>query len=262
MRRAQRVGRRIRTLTLSAIAWGFVIAPVGAQEQPLRLVSGPDYPPFSDPELPAGGMLTEIVGAAFAAAGMPMAPVRFEPWKRGYASVLALRADATFPYVWTPERAEEVVFSDILYDAHAVAVFPATSPHDYASPESLRGLVMCVPLGFAVNTAIEPLVKSGAVQVRQNADVEGCLRQMLVGRIDVFVGEEIMVAQTMRLRFGGEAAFKRGSVPVKQIPHYLIVGKANPRAAAILEAFNRGLEQVRADGRWQEIVSRHLAGPS
>lgn len=229
-----------------------------ASAQPVGLVSGPEYPPYADAKLPNGGMLTEMTVAAFAAAGMPTTPVTFEPWKRGYAQVQTLRTDATFPYVRTADREQEMLYSDSMFDIDTVAVFAAGSQRDYTGPDSVRGLSICVPLGYAVDMTVEPMARSGDLKVVQNSDVEGCMRQVAAGRVDLFISSTLLVNHLIH-RGLDASRYRFGSTPVRRATLHLIVSRTNPRAAAIVEGFNRGLRALRDTGMWSDIVDRHLA---
>lgn len=257
-RQTRRSAVAVMTAVMIAVTIAAGAAPAARAADPVRIVGGPDYPPFVDPKLPRGGMMTEIVVAAFAAAGTPTAPVAFEPWKRGYTSVLAGKYDATYAYVRTEEREREMLYSESLFDVDSVAVFAAASGRTYAGPESLKGLTLCVVLGYAIDTAVEHLVRSGALAVSQNQSIEGCLRQIEIGRVDVFIGNRISTLQTLRDALGGGGSLSVADRPVQRIPHHLVAAKANPRAAEIVAAFDRGLALLRADDRWRTIVERHL----
>jgi polar amino acid transport system substrate-binding protein len=92
----------MRILGALSIALTLLAAAPG-QAAGLRLVTGTDYPPFAGPELVGGGMATDLVTAAFQAAGSPIEPIEFLPWKRGYQAVLDGEFDATFPYADAPD---------------------------------------------------------------------------------------------------------------------------------------------------------------
>jgi len=68
-----------------------------------RLVTGDDYAPFTGESLPAGGMLTQVVQSALAAAGISNT-LDWRPWNRGYLQTLRGDYDATFPYVRSVQR--------------------------------------------------------------------------------------------------------------------------------------------------------------
>ena len=66
-----------------------------ASAAPVQLVTGDDYAPFTDRELPQGGMLTELVQQALLQAGH-QPKLSWLPWKRGYQATLRGQFDATW----------------------------------------------------------------------------------------------------------------------------------------------------------------------
>lgn len=226
----------------------------------IRLVSGPSYAPLVGSGLPDGGMLSRIVRASFAAAGLNTRPVVFEPWLRGLEGTAAGRYDATFPYQVTDARLKRFIFSDPLIEVKTVAVFTVQSGREYKSPESVRGLRLCNPLGFALNRAVSALVQSGDVEEILSPDVESCLRMMLHGRLDVFIGNEFLVRHALACTPGGKEGLSYAGQPVGHTPLHLAVPMDRPNAKALVDAFNKGLAQLRATGEWQRIIDAYPMG--
>jgi polar amino acid transport system substrate-binding protein len=235
-----------------------LVISVSAAAAPLRLVTGSDYPPFADPQLPSGGLATALVLAAFAAADVPAEAPQFEPWRRGYEDVLSGVFDATFPYVHTVQREGDVLYSDAIYDVVSVALFRAGSDRDYAGPDSLKGLSLCLPIGFGSAPPVAALIKAGEVHVEQPTTPDHCLRELAEGHVDVFISAADLIDQRLKVLFGTASPVVRATRPVDRQSLHLIVARANPGAAGLIQQFNRGLATLRADGRYDEIVRRGL----
>ena len=243
---------------LSALVTGvFMLASVSAAAAPsIRLVSGPDYFPFSDPSLPSGGLTGALVQAAFAATDTPVEPVQFEPWKRGYADALAGVFDATYPYIRSAPRESEMLYSDAIYDIVSVALFRADSGRDYAAPDNLRGLTLCLPIGYAPAPPLVSLIDAGAIEVQRPSTSDLCLRELAEGRVDVFVSSTDLIEQRVAALFGPSAPFARGHVPVVRQSLYLIAPRAGASSVELIHRFNEGLARIRRSGRYDEIVQR------
>jgi len=238
--------------------WMVALVCASASAAPVRLVTGTDYPPFADPSLPSGGLTGALVQAAFAAAGLPTDVLQFEPWKRGYADVLIGAADATFPYIRSPPREAEMLYSDPIYDIVLVALFRTGSGHQYTGPDSLRGLSLCLPIGYGTSEPISGLIESKAVHIEQPATADLCLKELAGGRVDVFVGAVDLLDRRIAALFGPAPPFYRAAVPVSQHSLYLIAARANPGAGDLVRRFNEGLALLHADGRYDEIVRRQM----
>ncbi|HLZ66344.1 MAG TPA: transporter substrate-binding domain-containing protein [Aliidongia sp.] len=235
-----------------------VLLSAAAVAAPVRLVSGPDYVPFADPSLPSGGLAGALVQAAFAATGLTVEPVQFEPWKRAYADALAGEFDAAFPFVQSAQRETEMLFSDAIYDIVMVALFRADSGHDYATPSSLAGLSLCLPLGYAPAAPLAGLIEAEAIHVEHPASPDLCLKQLAEGRVDVYVGADDLIDQRVAALFGTASPFRRGRTPVYHQSLYLLAARASHGSADLVRRFNEGLASLRADGRYDEIVRHQL----
>jgi len=249
--------RRFAIRLLPALAL-FVAAPAGAAG--LRLVTGMDYPPFAGPDLPEGGMATDLVLAAFEAAGRPVEPVEYLPWKRGYQAVLDGEFDATFPYVDAPDRRLAMTFSTSLYDAEIWPVFRSDRMRSYTGPDSLIGLTLCQPVGYAPPTVLLQMIESGMLRLVQPATMPLCARQLLAGRVDLLINSVALFNTIVRPEWHGGPAPMMADHPVTQNPLFVLADRRNPKAPEIMAAFAKGLGLLRADGRYQAIVDRHL-GP-
>jgi len=243
---------------LAAVACGFLLSVSAAAAPGVRLVSGPDYVPFADPSLPSGGLAGALVQAAFAAAGLVTEPVQFEPWKRAYADALAGEFDATFPYIRSGPREAEMLFSDPIYDIVTVALFRAGSGHDYVEPGSLAGLSLCLPIGYAPAAPLVALIDAQAIHVERPSSPDLCLRELAEGRVDVFVGPGDLIDLRSIALFGRSPPFVRGAKPVYLQSLYLLASRTSPGSADLIRRLNGGLEQIRANGRYDRIVKRQL----
>jgi polar amino acid transport system substrate-binding protein len=246
-----------RLCALLSILLALVSGPARAAT-PIRLVTGPDYAPFADPALPSGGLTAAIVLAAFAAADVPVEPLQFEPWKRGYGDLLAGSFDAAFPYIRAPQRELEMLYSDAIYDIVSIALFRAGTGHDYLGPESLNGLSLCLPIGFASAPPVAALIKAELVHLEQPASADLCLKELAAGRVDVFVSAADLIDLRAAVLFGPSPPFLRGKMPVYHQSLHLIAARERPGAAELIRRFNDGLSALRANGRYDEIVKRQL----
>jgi polar amino acid transport system substrate-binding protein len=249
---------RLAIRLLSVLA---LLAAVPAGAAGLRLVTGTDYPPYSGPDLPQGGMATELVLAAFEAAGRPVEPIEFLPWKRGYQAVLDGGFDATFPYVATPDRKRAMIFSTSIYDVQIWPVFRSDRMRPYTGPDSLIGLTLCQPVGYAPPTELLQMIDAGLLRLAQPATMSLCARQLLAGRVDLLVNSPALFNMIVRSEWHDGPVPMMADRPVADNPLFLLADRKNPKGPEIMAAFAKGFGLLRASGRYQAIVDRHL-GPA
>ncbi len=75
-----------------------------------HFVSGTGYAPFSSQNLPKGGLLHEVVKAAFQTKGYQV-EIDLKPWKTAYETAKAQEYDGTVGWFYKKERAEVFLYS-------------------------------------------------------------------------------------------------------------------------------------------------------
>ncbi|MFG1496498.1 transporter substrate-binding domain-containing protein [Saccharospirillum sp. HFRX-1] len=241
------------TLTLkTALVAILVMALTVAARAEVRLVTGNDYPPFTDQSLPDGGLSSRLVQAAFAATGETV-DIRFQPWLRGYRATLNGDFDATFPYVHTDQREAEMQFSDPFMNVDTVIISRASQPLDYQSVESLRGMALCRAQGWGLPAVIRDGIAAGIIQVVDAPQYTSCFRMLLAGRVDFLLSNNLQWEVQAQVNQLNPDAFHLAKTPVQRSRHYLIAAKT-PAGEAIIEQFNTGLARLKDNGDYGRLV--------
>ncbi|SDG37066.1 amino acid ABC transporter substrate-binding protein, PAAT family [Limimonas halophila] len=235
-----------------------VLVPAVASAEPLSLVTGPGYEPFADPDLPHGGVATRVVRAAFAAAGREVT-VSYMPWKRGYRATLAGEFAATYPYVHTPERARKLRYSQPIVETKAKAWVLEGHSLAVSEPRQLDGTTACLPDGYAPSSATAAAYADGAIERLSPGSMRACFRLLRRGRVDfVETNRPVMIASA--------SAVFRDLDGIRPLPFVLEKNALHlvaPRSAAaaqdVIDTFNRGLEKLKASGRYDGMLDTYLA---
>jgi polar amino acid transport system substrate-binding protein len=210
----------------------------GASTNVVRLVSGPDYLPFVDEKSPEGGISTAAIRKIFASQGYEI-KLTIQPWVRGADGTKSGQFDGTFPYVKSPEREKDFLFSEPFYTTTVNLYLPKDRPIKELS--DLRGKTYCRPLGYE-KTGLEAMIEDNKMKEIRPVSIDACFQMLALGRIDAVpiaqeVGRHILSQnkqfQEKILEF--DAKFVGGK-------YHLMVGKNNPRAQEILDVFNRGIK--------------------
>lgn len=244
----------------AAVLFVSLATAVPVQAQDIRLVTGPDYHPFTDDDLPGGGLATELVRQAFDRAGATVT-VDFTSWVRGYASVRDGSYVATFPYILTEEREAEMLASDPMYTVQFKMVSSVDRMLEYEGAAALAGLIMCLPVGFGTQGEIQAQIDTGAVAVEQPESYGACFRQVLADRADFMVVNETIFRATLADEGMDVAEFHFAQAPVQSLTHHLLVSRDNPDGPAVLERFNEGLAALKADGAVDGLFAVYTGAP-
>lgn len=238
---------------LAAWLGGMLLAAPAAAET-FPVATGPDYVPFADPKLPRGGLTTELVTAVFTEMGHQV-KVNWYPWKRCEDETRQGRQLATFPYIRTPERERDFLYSEDLFAVREQLWVRSDANLDVAEVGDLAGKKLCQPAGYAPPAALRAMIEAKRLWRDEASDMEACFNLLKMRRVDVIATNE-MNGRTMNDKVLGGTG--RPALVLATNGHHLIIGRAHQRGAAIMAEFNAALLRLKADGRYAEVVRRHL----
>ncbi|MCJ8337563.1 MAG: transporter substrate-binding domain-containing protein [Pseudomonadales bacterium] len=230
------------------------IDPAKADPFALTLATGDDYPPYTDLELPRGGMATSLVLNAFEKSGYFVKEIKWLPWSRGYALAERGKYHATFPYGWTAERAESFFYSDPFFPSISYAWSTLGQSNTLMNEEDLYGKVFCNPRGYADFEKIRGLMDRNLLRRETPNSMEQCFKLLRAKRID-FVAATPSDAMNALLAAGiTPEEVQQSGFSISELPHHLIVSKKLPRAQEIIDAFNNGLKILRGNGSYEALI--------
>lgn len=230
---------------------------LSAQAASLRLVTGNDYAPFTGQTLPGGGMLTQVVEAALGERGMSYS-LHWRPWNRGYLRTLQGEFDATFPYIKTPQREQEYLYSEPLFIAQQHIYSRANQPMELSEPSSLHGRRFCYPLGWAPPKVLQEMLDQGLLTRHSPVGLKECVRLLQLKRDDFFISDRRLGDTALRLAGADLTHFRRSDSAISNSTLHLIVPLSHPQGAQLIEQFNLGLRALQDSGRYQQLIDDYL----
>ena len=237
------------------------ILPASAAEDPIKLVTGNDYKPFTDESLPEGGLSTATVRAVYAHLGKDVS-VAFVPWKRGYRAVLEGEYAATFPYVKTSKRQEDYRFSDPIFTTRNKPLVSAESDITADSVEDLKGTAYCQPNAYAPPDILKKMQAEGTLKRNAPANMTLCMRMLKRGRIDFIPVNNVQGPATARDVFGSTDPVRFLDITLTKTHNYVIFPRNAEGTAEAVARFNKGLAAIRDNGVYKSIVDRFLGDNS
>ncbi|WP_019953814.1 LysM peptidoglycan-binding domain-containing protein [Yoonia vestfoldensis] len=238
------------------------------QTRTLRVVTAGDYAPFTDPDLPGGGLFTQLVLRAFEL-GNPDQEVNFffvNDWNAQLDNLLPSGAvDMAFPWfrpdcdrveILSPPNAYRCTafnHSDPFYDALVGYYTLAGSPYERATAYTdLVGARLCRPdAWFTFDMEAEGLVEP-AISLTQVGQLD-CWRLLDAGEVDVVTYDALPAEDDARSLDMMDRVVSLDALTSTATLH-VFVSKDNAEANAALPALNAGLEELRLTGEWFTIV--------
>lgn len=230
-------------------AW---LSPAQAQDRPVPPVALclSDFAPLNAATLPGGGPLGQIAVQAFARSGI-RAELHFMPWARVVKEAEA--AHCVIAGLWRNEARDQLFayagpFFEVELGYFSLRGLPAPGPK-VSESDALR---ICVQRGTYLPAALQ------AVQtvLQANTDLTGCLRMLGSGRVEFAFGARVAGQYFLDSVSGQDLRsnieWRGPALEVKE--HLLAIRKTHPQRDALIQAFNRGLASLRADGSYQQLL--------
>ena len=242
---------------LGAVAVGLAIAFAGsvclADGNKLNIVAD-NYPPYYGKELRNGGVLTEIVVAAFKRAGYDV-EIKFVPWKRALEGAKAGKHDGLFTLWYRKEREEWFIYSDPISLATETGFYKRTDKDiSFETFEDLKPYTIGVGRGYAR----PPGFDEASLKTSLAKDDEENLRKLHKDRVDLALTDKLVAKYIIDSRIPDAAPDLEWLPPTLHVEtnHFAISRKAEDFNTKLAD-FNRGLAAIEADGTLETIIAKH-----
>ncbi len=235
----------------------------------IRLVTGSDYPPFTDEGLEGGGIYTQIVRAA-----MDTMEPRYETdivfvndWGSHLETLLpSVAFDGAFPWLRpdcdSPEtltenskfRCDNFLHSDPYYEIVSGVITRSDDPLAKTSDSTeFFGKTICLPDGYT-DAVIGALgLTEETVTFFRPTNPDECFTGMVAGDVDAVTLEFVQAEDiAQRLGVSDQVAANENLTVVNVLA--VFVSKNNPNGPEVIAALNEGLANIRKNGEWFNTV--------
>lgn len=219
----------------------------------INLASG-EWAPYLSKNLPYFGAASHIVTEAFSAVGIETA-YGFYPWKRAYKLSREGICHGTPVWVFTPERAEDFYYSDVVISDNEFLFHLKETDLKWKKIEDLKGLT----IGATLHTVYPPLERAadqGILRIERAGNYENLYRRLLKKRIDAIpqvshVGKHYL-RTTLSPQDRAKITFSRTILQERR--YHLILCKKLEINKKYLKKFNQGLSIIRTSGIYEQIM--------
>ncbi len=243
--------------------------PLRKEEADLTLLTGNDFPPFTDRSLPGQGMVTELVNAALELSPSPVSyAVNWDDnWSGHLEKLNAKEFDMGFPWVKpdcesTPsnERCANFHFSDPLMVMPVMLFTRSDAQFEFNADADIAGKSICRPDAYFTHdldregrrwlteekiTLVQPATPAQCFDFLDKGDVDAV-------SVNLFLGAATILELGLRDKV---VPLER---PLSEVGLHVVISKRHWRGTSHLYRVNAGLKALRESGRFEEIVSRHL----
>ena len=158
----------------------------------------------------------------------------------------------------TPDRAEQVAFTDTYYDA-GLNIAVAADNEEIKSEEDLAGKVVASQQGTTGAAKCEELKAAGVVaEVKLLPNINVCMMDMANGAVDAVimdipVNNKYVAAHPEETKIAAEFVVPEG----EEEQFAIAVAKDNTE---LLEKLNAGLANVKENGTFDELMDKYFGG--
>lgn len=225
----------------------------------VRLAGDSQWEPFYGPNLPQDGVLIALIKAALATQDIEIT-ADFLPWSRAVEETRRGRYDAIPGMYFTPERARQFRFSKPILPVETVLIsIKGTVPARYETLSDLAGYVFSV----LKNNAISPAFENADLRKVETPHQANQVRAIVMGSADIAAVSSRRVFFEAAERMGYRRQRFQVLTPIlKHNNAYLATPRTHANSEALIAVFNAGLEQIRATGRFQQILDAYDMRPA
>lgn len=230
-------------------------SPLPAQTDTVLLSSSNYYPHYAA-DLPQQGAVSEIIRQAFLLQDINT-EIDFMPFARAYREAQQANYIGLVAGWYNDKRAEHFYYSQPLY-ANQIVFFKRkdTTVHytDYANLTQ-KNLRMALVQGYL---DLPGLPESGITTIQVATD-EQAFQMLARNRVDLVPADILNGLYLIDEKFPQYAGHLDWMMPaLEHRPMYLLLSKKDPRSEALMQRFNKGLQQLRQSGRYQQIIDHLL----
>lgn len=216
--------------------------------------AGDPWPPFLDPGHPQQGVSVELVREALATQGHQL-NFSFVPWQRALDGVKEAEYDILVSAWKTEERAVFLEFSDPFLFNDVKFIKIKGTPFEYAGLDSLSGKTVGTVRGYGYGDAFET---ASNFKRDEAATLMPSILKLIGGRIDLTLEDELVARSHISKE--NPALLEQiefVATPLSSNAMHVAAGLKNPKHAELIAAFNKGLQTIKADGTFDEILQRN-----
>lgn len=228
-------------------------APAAATADRILLTNG-EWAPYLSERLPHFGAASHIVAEAYKAAGVDV-QYGFFPWKRSYKLAREGHWHGTLVWVYTAERAEDFLYSDVVIQDPEYLFHLKSRPLNWQTPVDLTGLTIGTTL-HTVYPTLEQAAKAGILRLERAGNYDSLYRRLLKHRIDAIpqVSQVGRYYQQQTLSAEERDRITHAPTIVQERQYHLILSKKAVGSGALITRFNEGLRAIKADGTYARII--------
>lgn len=211
------------------------------------------WAPFVQQDQMNQGISVEIVTEAFKTQGYDV-DFKIMPWTRALNDVREGRVDVLVATWFTQERTAYLNYSTPYLENSLKFIKRKGDGFEYQGLDSLSGKNVGIVRNYGYG---DDFLNATNFNKPEANDLISNAKKLLANRIDLTLEDEL-VAKSMLSGAGMNLDdFEFSQNAISNNPLHVTAGLANARNAEIIDAFNRGLKEIKANGTFDNILRKY-----
>ena len=231
-----------------------------AEEKVVRITNG-EWKPFLSETAPHNGFTSHIITEAFAAKGYRV-EYSFFPWSLAYDQAKKGNFDGSAAWMDGKDRRDNFYLTNPVSEAAYHFFYLKDDEFDWQTLEDLRDIKIGATLEYTYTDEFVAAAESKELDVDFVASDEINLKKLLKGRIKIFPGEVVVTYGQLRSLFRQSIVEKitHHPKPLTSSSLHLLLSMKAERAKELNDIFNSGLEEIKKNGTFDQIMADAVAG--
>jgi len=224
-------------------------------------ISNGEWPPFFSKDLKKYGVTSHIVQEAFS---LEEVEVNYEwyPWKRALHMAGVGQINASIGWSKTKDREKDFLFSDVIINGDAVFFHLKDQKFDWNTFEDLKNIRIGSIFGYQYDNKIQEIRKIENADIFEVVNEEKLFQMLLKGRFHVIIINLDVGYGILNKYFTSTEA---ASITYhKKVFHNeksrLLFSKKIKDNKVLMEKFNKGLQRLKSNGKFEEYYKNSRNG--
>lgn len=212
-------------------------------------VAALDWTPFVDNERSDQGISITLLKKAMATQGHDL-DIRPMPWARSLVLLNDQKVDI-LPAIWyTEARDKTMTYSDSYASNRLVFIKRKDDTFEYDGKVGLKGKFIGVVRDYAYT---DGFLETAGVNFSEADSFMSNVKKVIGQRVDMTLEDELVAKTIIPKPMMKKLSFTRNALEEK--PLYITCNNKNPKCSTIISAFNKGLQVLKDDGTYDQIMS-------
>jgi len=172
------------------------------------------------------------------------------------------RTDATASFGYSKERKEGMYISDSIITSSTYFYHLKTTNFNWTEMKDLAGLKVGITNKLNYGTEFNKAVAENVFTVDSSHHDDLNFKKLLAGRINIFPMTSGIAEYSLATRFpqGSLEKVTYHNKPVRVYDSYIYFPKSLPDSQNFLNHFNKGLQKLKANDQYQQILTNYQLG--